>query len=360
MRLKPSLYLSVAAIGGAVLLSAPSMQLRAQQDAPASVSIGDSDLGGVVTGAERAGGRRLGDRRDHRSSDQVRQDRRHRRPGPLRHARSAEGELQRLGARLRARRLAEGRDARPARSLNLSAVPAPNAAAAAEYYPAIYWYSMLKVPDKSEFPGTGPQGNGMPANIKSQAQWLDVVKTNGCYACHQLGNKATRTIPKEFGDIETRRRPGSGASSPGRRMTQMANAIGRLDAPRALKLFADWTDRIAAGELPAAKPPRPQGVERNVVLTLWDWADPKVYLHDEIATDKRNPDGQRQRQDLRRDRGEHRFLPGARSGDAHGDRRSRCRCAIRRRRRRRTIRWRRRPTGATSRSGTARPACTIR
>ena len=22
---------------------------------------------------------------------------------------------------------------------------------------------------------------------------------------------------------------------------------------------------------------------------MWDWADPKVYLHDEIATDKRNP-----------------------------------------------------------------------
>ena len=43
----------------------------------------------------------------------------------------------------------------PGKILDLSAVPAPNAAAAAEYYPAIYWYSMLKVPEKSEFPGTG-------------------------------------------------------------------------------------------------------------------------------------------------------------------------------------------------------------
>ena len=50
MRLKASLYLSVAAIGGAVLLGAPSIQLRAQQGAPAGVSVGDSDLGGVVTG----------------------------------------------------------------------------------------------------------------------------------------------------------------------------------------------------------------------------------------------------------------------------------------------------------------------
>jgi hypothetical protein len=53
-------------------------------------------------------------------------------------------------------------------------------------------------------------------------------------------------------------------------------------------MLADWTDRITAGELPPT-PPRPQGVERNVVITEWDWADPKAYLHDEIATDKRNP-----------------------------------------------------------------------
>src|SRR5205807_9942635 len=55
----------------------------------------------------------------------------------------------------------------------------------------------------------------------------------------------------------------------------------------ALAMFADWSSRIAAGELQPA-PPRPQGVERNVVITEWDWADPKAYLHDEIATDKRN------------------------------------------------------------------------
>src|SRR5438445_530617 len=45
----------------------------------------------------------------------------------------------------------------------------------------------------------------------------------------------------------------------------------------------------AAGELPASKPTRPQGVERNVVLTMWDWAGPKDYLHDVVSTDKRDP-----------------------------------------------------------------------
>ena len=35
----------------------------------------------------------------------------------------------------------------PGKILNLKAVVAPNEAAAAQYYPAIYWYSMLKIPD---------------------------------------------------------------------------------------------------------------------------------------------------------------------------------------------------------------------
>jgi len=56
-----------------------------------------------------------------------------------------------------------------------------------------------------------------------------------------------------------------------------------------LRHFAEWTDRIARGDLPKAKPARPQGLERNVVVTMWDWGDAKTYLHDEIATDKRNP-----------------------------------------------------------------------
>src|SRR2546428_6766057 len=95
----------------------------------------------------------------------------------------------------------------PGKLVNLRAVVAPNAAAAAEYFPAVYWYSMLRVPDAREFPGTGPSGNGMPVTLKSQAQWLDVVKTNGCYTCHQLGNKATRSIPKELGEFQSSANP---------------------------------------------------------------------------------------------------------------------------------------------------------
>ena len=55
------------------------------------------------------------------------------------------------------------------------------------------------------------------------------------------------------------------------------------------KYLADWTDRVAKGELPYAKPTRPQGVERNIVVTLRDWKNEKQYLHDLISTDRRNP-----------------------------------------------------------------------
>src|SRR5438309_9015820 len=91
----------------------------------------------------------------------------------------------------------------PGKILNLTAVPAPSAAAAAEYYPAIYWYSMLKVPEKSEFPGTGASGNGINPNMKGQGEYLDMVRTDGCVGCHQLGNKATRTISPELGHFNT-------------------------------------------------------------------------------------------------------------------------------------------------------------
>ena len=69
----------------------------------------------------------------------------------------------------------------------------------------------------------------------------------------------------------------------------MLGGITQLGRPRALKMFADWTDRIAAGEYPKEAPPRPQGIERNVVVTLWDIGGPQDFMHDEIATDKNHP-----------------------------------------------------------------------
>jgi hypothetical protein len=170
--------------------------------------------------------------------------------------------------------------ATPGRTFDLTAVVAPSAAAAAEYYPPIYWYSMLKVPAKGEFPA-GP--------VKTQPEWVNIIKTSGCTSCHALGTRGTRTVPKALGEFKSSAEAWGRRVSSGQAMTQMTNALGRLDAPRALALWGDWTDRIAAGELPFAKPDRPRGLERNIVLTLWDWSTPTGYLHDLISTDRRKP-----------------------------------------------------------------------
>jgi hypothetical protein len=176
----------------------------------------------------------------------------------------------------------------PGKVLNLTAVAAPNPRAAAEYYPAGYWYSLARVPDKKEFPGTGPEGNGIAPNVKNQADWIRMMKSGSCTTCHQLGTKGTRQIPASLGKFESSAAAWDRRVQSGQAGGQMSNGITQMGRKRALAMFGDWTDRIAAGEVPPA-PPRPQGLERNVVITQWDWADPKSYLHDVVSTDRRNP-----------------------------------------------------------------------
>ena len=178
--------------------------------------------------------------------------------------------------------------ATPGKTLNLTALVAPDARAAAEYYPAGFWFSLIRVPEKGEFPGNTPGGNGISPNMKSQAEWIRNLKSGGCWACHQLGNKATREIPKALGTFASTAAAWDRRIQSGQAGAQMSGGLNQIGRERALAMFADWTDRIRGGELPPA-PPRPQGLERNVVITEWDWADPKAYLHDQVSTDRRNP-----------------------------------------------------------------------
>ena len=178
--------------------------------------------------------------------------------------------------------------ARPGRTLDLEAVPAPDPQAAAEYYPAGYWFSLLNVPDKSNFPGTGPDGNGFSPNVLTQASFLSRVKSGNCLACHQLGSKGTREFQASLGTFNSSVEAWTRRLQSGQAGASMISSIHQIGAEETLKMFADWTDRIAAGEVPAA-PPRPEGIERNVVISQWDWADPKAYLHDVVSTDRRNP-----------------------------------------------------------------------
>src|SRR5215813_6763100 len=178
--------------------------------------------------------------------------------------------------------------ATPGKNLNLKAVVAPNEAAAAKYYPGIYWYSMMKIPEAGEFGGKG----AIPAKI-TQSDWLNSMKNNGCIGCHQLGQLSTRTFPREvpypLGKFNTSQEMWFRRVQSGQSGEQMFNQLVKDLGAAPFTYFGDWTDRIAKGELPHTKPTRPQGVERNIVVTTWDWLDDKHYLHDLIASDRRDP-----------------------------------------------------------------------
>jgi hypothetical protein len=284
MRRKP-LYLGVAAVAVVVLAFAWT-QVRAQQPG-GGVSVDNDDLGGVVTGPNgpEAGVWVIAETKDLGTgfSKIVVTDDSGRYVMP-------DLPVAKYDVWVRGYGLVDSPKVQSDRGkvLNLTAVPAPSEKAAADYYPASYWYSLLNIPAKSEFPGTGPSGNGISPNMKSQAEYLQLVKTDSCWSCHQLGNKATREIPKELGVFDSPVQAWERRIQSGQAGGNMMGGVTRMGKERTLSMFADWTTRVANGELPP-KPQRPQGVERNIVVTQWDWADEKAYLHDEIATDRRNP-----------------------------------------------------------------------
>src|SRR5262249_19658887 len=271
MRLKARLYVTGAAIGIASFVSATP--LRAQT----AVAIDNDDIGGVVTGANgpEAGVWVIAETTDlpTKFAKMVVTDDQGRYVVP---------DLPKAKYKIwvRGYGLVDSPkvDGEPGKQLNLTAVPAANDAAAAQYYPAIYWYSMLKIPGADQFGGHGD----IPAKLK-QTDWLNTIKNNGCVGCHQLGQKSTRTIPAEFGDAKSSEAAWMRRIQSGQAGENMVNLAGGQLGGAPFKYFADWTDRVAKGELPHAKPSRPQGLERNVVVTTWDWGDAKHYLHDLVS-----------------------------------------------------------------------------
>ena len=109
-------------------------------------------------------------------------------------------------------------DAEPGRQLNLTAVVAPNERAAAQYYPPIYWYSMLQIPAKSEFPGTGPTGNGIDpgsARRRSGSTDIKIARLHVVSCARHAGHAHDPAGVRRASPI--RATPGRAASSPARR-----------------------------------------------------------------------------------------------------------------------------------------------
>lgn len=169
--------------------------------------------------------------------------------------------------------------ARPGQPVNLTAEIAPDPAAAATIYPAAYWYAMMHLPETNEVAA-------IPGGLNGYLMWM---KNMGCVGCHQLGNLATRTLPQGLGEFADSKAAWVRRISSGQAGAGMIGQVTGLLQGVPLKYLADWTDRIAAGELPAVRPERPSGLERNVVATVRDWSNPKVYMHDLSGTDRRNP-----------------------------------------------------------------------
>jgi hypothetical protein len=279
MRLKARLYLTVAAIGIASMLAAAPAQLSAQT----AVAIDSDDIGGVVTGASgpEAGVWVIAETTEL----------------PTKYAKSVVTDDQgryvipdlpnaNYQVWVRGYGLVDSPKvrAKPGQQLNLTAVPAPNERAAAHYYPAIYWYAMMQMPPEKDFGGS----TEIPKNITRET-WRQRMGNVDCIGCHQLGQESTRTIPAQFGEFKTGAEAWMRRVAAGQTGEFMVNRLAGQLGGVPFKYFGDWTDRVAKGELPKSKPQRPQGVERNVVVTSWEWGTEKQFTHDLISSDRRYP-----------------------------------------------------------------------
>ena len=206
--------------------------------------------------------------------------------------------------------------ATPGKIENLKAVIAPNEAAAAQYYPSIYWYSMMKIPDKSEFGGKGK----VPADM-TQNEYLNLMKSNGCANCHAIGNRAMRTFPDNvpfpMGKFATSeeawfRRIQSGQGG----HPMFETTVKQLGSARICVILPTGRTASPRASCLTRSQRGPQGVERNIVVTTWDWLDDKHYLHDLIASDRRFPRSTPMAR-VRFDRVEHRCHSGPRSAKRH-------------------------------------------
>jgi streptogramin lyase len=175
--------------------------------------------------------------------------------------------------------------AKPGAPLMLKAERARDPAQAALVYPASYWLSLFEPPPSSAFRGTtaavesdvftGAKDEMADDSFDSSRGWVAQFKLD-CVLCHQLGSAVTRL-------------PNAASFDHGfLKAAAMKYFADRLGQPRLTESLAAWGEAISSGESPDA-PPRPVGIERNIVITQWAWGDNYTYAHDEIVTDKRDP-----------------------------------------------------------------------
>ncbi len=212
-------------------------------------------------------------------ADALREDRRHRRPRPLRRSRSAAGRLSALGARLRPRGFRQGRPARPGKTLNLTRRR-----------------RRRRPPRRSRVSGRvlvlddeGAAGERSRALARRRQS---VPRVGQEPVVHRLpSDRPARDahVAAEFASHESHEALGAAHSiRPGRRTDAR---VRDESARRRAAEVSRRVDRPRRGRRAAARATRSgrSGVERNIVATVRDWSTDKAYMHDLSGTDRRNP-----------------------------------------------------------------------
>ena len=164
------LHVQIAAIAFAVTIVISLVAVQGQNTPQATVAVDPDDIGGVVTGARgpEAGVWVIAETRDTptRLIKSVVTDDRGRYLIPDLPKANYEVWVRGYG-------LVDSPKVKsaPGKQLNLTAVAAPGPGAAAQYYPAQYWFALLELPRANEFPGTGDGGNGIATAMRSQGEW---------------------------------------------------------------------------------------------------------------------------------------------------------------------------------------------
>ena len=277
-----------------VLAGSASLWLGAQTPTreidSSQIPIDADDIAGVGHERARPGGRRLGDCGDHRHADQVPQDRRHRRPGAVPAARSpGRRATYTSGCAATASSIRRRSARRPggARADGASWRPTPRAAA--QIYPANYWYSLIDIPPEKRLSRhradrqrhRAGDGDAAPLDQPDQGE-LQRLPPAGQPGDARDSRRRSGRSRRASTAWDRRVQVG-----PGRRGDEPA-----VDRARARSAASRCSPTGRIGSPPAKCRRRRRarkGVERNLVLTMWDWGGPATFAHDELTTDKRNP-----------------------------------------------------------------------
>ncbi len=244
--------LSLGMLGLALTAFLAVSMTRATAQGGDAPRIDNDDIGGVVTSTRgpEAGVWVIAETTD--LPTKMAQDRGDRRPRPLRGSGSAEGQLQRLGSRLRSGGLGES-DERARTDRESHGHSGAQPARRSRVLPGELLVRAGQPPDKSEFPGTGEKGNGIseahaqPGAVDQQHQDVHVHARATRWATRRRA-RCRQNLGKFGTSVEAWNHRLQAGIDGGAGMYANTNRFGR---DRVLKMFADWTDRIAGGEYPA-------------------------------------------------------------------------------------------------------------